>query len=254
VICWSCQRPAGSGEKCQSCGALQPPELGADHFQVLGLPRRFDIDTKAAEGRFRVLSREIHPDRFATADPRARKFSLQRTVQLNEAWKTLKDPIRRAEYLLSLEGWQVGAESGASRPGDGGTRERVPVPPALLGEVLELREELAEARAEQDDARVQKLARDVRQRADAAMAQVASGFAAAETAADRVKALEPVAHQLIGIRYWRRFLDEVAAHDEARDQAQDQDQDQDDDRARDTAADGGARDDSGDAAKGSARA
>jgi molecular chaperone HscB len=246
VICWSCQRPAGSGEKCGSCGALQPPQLGADHFQVLGLPRRFEIDVKAAEGRFRALSREVHPDRFATADPRARKFALQRTVQLNEAWKTVKDPVRRAEYLLSLEGWEVGAESGASRPASGGTRERLPVPPALLGEVLELREELAEARADGDDARVQKLARDVRQRADEAMAQVASGFASAETAADRGKALEPVAHQLIGIRYWRRFLDEVAAHDEARDQGEE--------AARNAAAEGGAKDDSPEALKGSARA
>jgi len=188
---------------------------------VLGLPRAFDVDLKAAEARFRALSREIHPDRFATADPRARKFSMQRTVQLNEAWKTLKDPIRRAEYLLSLDGWEVGAESGASRPGAAGARERLPVPPALLGEVLELREELAEAREEHDDARVQRLARDVRRRADEGMANVAAGFAAADAAPDRAKALETVAHELIAIRYWRRFLDEVATHDEAEEARQD---------------------------------
>ena len=215
MICWSCQRDAGPAEKCASCGALQPPDLAADHFRVLGLPRQFELDAKAAEARFRALSREIHPDRFATADSRARKFSMQRTVQLNEAWKILKDPIRRAEYLLSLDGWEVGAESGASRPGAGGARERLPVPPALLGEVLELREELADARAAGDDARVQKLARDVRSRADEAMAKVAAGFAAAASAPDRAAALEPVAHELIGIRYWKRFLDEVAVHDEA---------------------------------------
>ncbi len=216
MSCWSCQREAGDAETCAACGALQPPQLAADHFHVLGLPRRFDVDLKAAEARFRALSREIHPDRFATADPRARKFSLQRTVQLNEAWKVLKDPIRRAEYLLSLDGWQVGAgaESGASRPGAAGARERLPVPPALLGEVLELREELADARAAGDDARVQELASDVRRRADEAMAHVAAGFAAAETA-DRTAALEAVTHELIGVRYWRRFLEEVAVHDEA---------------------------------------
>lgn len=223
MICWSCQQEAGAAEKCAACGALQPPELAADHFRVLGLARRFDIDAKAAEARFRALSREIHPDRFATADARARKFSMQRTVQLNEAWKMLKDPVRRAEYLLSLQGWEVGAESGASRPGAAGARERLPVPPALLGEVLELREELADARAEGDDARVQKLARDVRQRADEATAQVAAGFAAAETAPDRAQALQPVAHALIGIRYWRRFLDEVAVHDEDEEARRDDD-------------------------------
>lgn len=221
MICWSCQRETGPGEKCAACGALQPPELASDHYSVLGLPRHFELDAKAAEARFRALSREIHPDRFATADPRARKFSMQRTVQLNEAWKTLKDPIRRAEYLLSLDGWEVGAESGASRPGVANSRERVPVPPALLGEVLELREELADARAAGDDARVQKLGRDVRQRADEAMARVAAGFLAAEAAADRTQALEAIAHELIGIRYWRRFLDEVAAHEEAHDDAVD---------------------------------
>lgn len=218
MSCWSCERDPGGGETCASCGAVQPPEPGADHFRVLGVPRRFDVDVKAAEARFRALSRAIHPDRFATAEPRARKFSMQRTVQLNEAWKILKDPVRRAEYLLSLAGWEVGAESGASRPGSGGARERVPVPPALLGEVLELREELGEARAAHDDARVQDLARDVRGRADAALARVATGFAAAESGAGT---LEPVAHALIEIRYWRRFLDEVAAHDEAEDARRD---------------------------------
>jgi molecular chaperone HscB len=159
---------------------------------------------------------------------------MQRTVQLNEAWKTLKDPVRRAEYLLSLDGWEVGAESGASRPGTGGARERVPVSPALLGEVLELREELAEARADGDDARVQGLARDVRARSDEALARVAAGFAAADDASDRAQALESVAHELIGVRYWRRFLDEVAAHDDA--------------------AEAGERAGSPDAPKGSARA
>ena len=79
--------------------------------------------------RDRELSRKWHPDRFAKADPRARRASLQRSVQLNEAWRVLKDPFKRAEYLLSLSGISLGKE----------------VPPALLMETLELREELAEA-------------------------------------------------------------------------------------------------------------
>jgi molecular chaperone HscB len=215
VICWSCQRAAGEGETCANCGAIQPPDLTADHFRVLGVPTDFALDTKGVEARFRALSRAMHPDRFATADARARRFSMQRTVQLNEAWKTLKDPVRRAEYLLSRQGWEVGAESGASRPGlVAGARERIPVPAALLGEVLELREELSDARAAGDDGRVQALASDVRGRMKAALARVATGFATAEAATDKPSALEGVAHDLIGIRYWRRFLEEVAVHDE----------------------------------------
>ena len=224
MICWSCERAAGDGETCASCGAIQPPDLGADHFRVLGVARAFAIDPKAVEARFRELSRVVHPDRFATADPRARRFSMQRTVQLNEAWKTLKEPVRRAEYLLSLDGWEVGAESGASRPGaNAGERERIAVPPALLGEVLELREELSDAREAGDDGRVQKLARGVRDRLEAALARVASGFAAAETSADRAAALAGVANDLIEIRYWRRFLDEVAVHDESEQARQEDD-------------------------------
>lgn len=224
MICWSCERAAGDGETCASCSAIQPPDLGADHFRVLGVDRRFALDVKAVEARFRELSRAVHPDRFATADARARRFSMQRTVQLNEAWKTLKDPVRRAEYLLSLDGWEVGAESGASRPGpSGGARERIAVPPALLGEVLELREELSDAREAGHDGRVQGLARDVRQRLDASLARVANGFSAAEMSVDKPNALTSVANDLIEIRYWRRFLDEVAVHDESEQARQEND-------------------------------
>src|SRR5205823_247533 len=137
---------AGSGATCAFCGAIQPPDPTADWFRVLGIEARYDIDLPAAEARFRELSRALHPDRFATADPRARRASLQRTVQLNEAWRTLKDPVRRAEYILARAGYEVGAEAGASRPklggdGDDGVgRERIAVPPVLLAEILDLRE------------------------------------------------------------------------------------------------------------------
>jgi molecular chaperone HscB len=219
VICWSCERATGDDALCASCGAIQPAEPGADHFETLGLPARYALDLKAAEERFRNASRALHPDRFATADPRARRFATGRTVQLNEAWRTVKDPGRRAEYLLARAGFEVAAEAGASRPGAAGTREKIAVPPALLGEILDLREELADARAAGDDAHVQKLARDVRGRLNAVMERVAAGFERAEGeqkgSSQELRALEIVTHDLIEIRYLRRFLDEVDAHDEA---------------------------------------
>ena len=149
VICWSCERGAGDGLFCAQCGAILPPTAGADHhFAVLGLPFAYDVNLKVAEENFRALSRRFHPDRFAKADPRARRASLQRSVQVNEAWRTIKDPVRRAEYLLQRAGYDIGSEEGASRPGgEAGQRERMPVPAALLGEILELREELGEAPA-----------------------------------------------------------------------------------------------------------
>jgi len=170
----------------------------------------------AAEATFRELSRRFHPDRFATADPRARRASLQRSVQLNEAWSTVKDPVRRAEYLLHLHGYEVGAEQGASAPpsGAGGERRRIPVPAALLGEILELREELSEARAVGDDMRVQAMATAVRDRSEQALARAAAAIAhARQSEATRDDDLTVAARELISIRYFRRFLEEVALHE-----------------------------------------
>src|SRR4051812_30048968 len=104
MICWSCEREAGAEPACASCGALQPPDRTADAFAVLGVPARYAVDVADLEGRYKELSRKVHPDRFAKDDPRARRASLERTVQLNEAWRTLRDPVRRAEYLLKLSG------------------------------------------------------------------------------------------------------------------------------------------------------
>jgi molecular chaperone HscB len=208
---------------CGGCGAIQPPDLAEDHFRVLNVANTFALDVGLAEERFRELSRVVHPDRFAKADPRAKRFSTQRTVQLNEAWRTLKDPVRRAEYLLSRAGFEVGAETGASRPGkSGGAREKLPVPPRLLGEILELREELADARGASNHARVQELGRDVRERLTATLARVAAGFARTEAQPESGvnSVLESISHDLIEIRYLRRFLEEVDAHDEAQAEAE----------------------------------
>ena len=204
---------------CESCGAIQPPDVALDRFAVLGVPAGFAVDLVAAEAAFRDLSRRFHPDRFATADPRARRASLQRSVQLNEAWRTIKDPVRRAEYLLHLAGYQVGAEQGASAPAttEGGERRRIPVPAELLGEVLELREELAEARSVGDDEREQVMAANVRTRAEAALTRAAGAIAAAtkaSTAAERDELLTNATRELISIRYFHRFLEEVARQDE----------------------------------------
>ncbi|MEP6654259.1 MAG: Fe-S protein assembly co-chaperone HscB [Myxococcales bacterium] len=219
MICWSCERGAGDGPLCSHCGALLPPQREPNHFQVLGLPRRYDVDLKLAEEHFRALSRQFHPDRFATADPRARRASLQRTVQLNEAWRTMKDPVRRAEYLLQQAGFQVGAEEGASRPqakgSSAGGRERIPVPAALLGEILDLREELGEARQAGDQARVQRMAGEMRHRADAALQKVATSLAEAEASSSPAAGFEVAVRELIAIRYFRRFLDEVSAQEDA---------------------------------------
>lgn len=134
---------------------------------------------------------------------------MQRTVQINEAWRALKDPYRRAEYLLALAGIEVGSEEGTTKADGVGGKTRVPVPQTLLIEMLEKREALADARMEGDDVTVATLAERERSELDAAMSRVAGLL-------DEGRDLDAAARELVAVRYHRRFLDEVEAFVEAR--------------------------------------
>jgi len=201
MICWSCQKNAGGDVLCVACGAVQPPDAKADFFRVLGVPVAFDLDPAALERRYKELTKILHPDRFARADPRARRASLERSVQLNRAWRCLKDPIRRAEYLLSLHGIEIGEMAGSNR--QSGERVTLPVPQATLVEMMDLREALAEAHAAKDLQKTRTLVARVRARLEDAMTDVAKGFAASPPE------LNANATRLVAVRYYRRFLDEA---------------------------------------------
>jgi molecular chaperone HscB len=203
MICWSCQKAAGDGMLCVHCKAVQPPDPKADFFRVFGIPTDFAVDALELERRYKELTKVLHPDRFARADPQARRASLERSVQLNEAWQTLKDPVRRAEYLLSLNGIDVGEMAGVGKPGQAGEHATLPVPQVLLMEVLELREALAEAHAAKDRTETEALVAKVRSRLGTVMDDVARGFLASPPE------LSTIAARLVTIRYYRRFLDEA---------------------------------------------
>ncbi len=82
-----------------------------DHFELLGLSRQFELDDSFLSSQFISLQRRFHPDKFATASAQERLLAVQKTAQINDAYQTLKDPIRRAEYLLLLNGFQLDDES-----------------------------------------------------------------------------------------------------------------------------------------------
>ncbi|MFL5304663.1 MAG: Fe-S protein assembly co-chaperone HscB [Polyangia bacterium] len=206
MICWSCEREGGGGPLCAACGALLPADDKQDRFAVLGLPRKFSADLAAAESNFKKLSRQVHPDRFATADPRARKAALSRTVQLNESWRTLKDPIRRAEYLLELAGFGLKGDD-RKRSTEASTRE-VAAPPALLMEILELREELADAQRAGNTNKVRAMAQAMRARHTETLSALAAALE--DPAAGN---LEEAARLMVALRYYQRFLDEVPAQE-----------------------------------------
>ncbi|MQA30354.1 MAG: Fe-S protein assembly co-chaperone HscB [Luteitalea sp.] len=125
---------------CPQCTKILPLPRRRDYFTFLGVPRRLNIDPADLEQRFRDRSRQFHPDYFYNAPLAERRASLERSSYLNDAYRTLKQPIARIAYLLELEGALTPADKAA---GAGATKV---VPPGLLEEVFALNEELDEVR------------------------------------------------------------------------------------------------------------
>lgn len=144
--CWSCGEML-EAHFCDSCGRVQPPGP-TDYFSFFGLPRKLDLDTARLERDFYQFSRKLHPDVYARASKKEQEWSLQKTSQLNDAYRTLKDPIARTEYLLKLEGVHMEEQSkrATEKARESGEVKKQVVPPDLLEEVFELNMQLEEAR------------------------------------------------------------------------------------------------------------
>ena len=191
-----------------------------DPFDTLGIPPAFDLDLKAVEKQYRELARVLHPDRHVAGSPTDRRLSLGKAVEVNDAWRRVRDPIRRAEALLRRHGAHLeeGKEPKAA--------------PEFLMEMMEQREALAEARASGQRALVERLGAAIRMREKEVTARIAAAFRAlpgSGTISDRGAALpgdagagngtangargalDEIAALLGELRYYRRFLDEVSA-------------------------------------------
>jgi molecular chaperone HscB len=145
---------AAAALECRTCGAGAPVDehfcpqcsrilaLGrhGDYFTFLGLPRKLTLGAQELDNRFRELSRKFHPDYFYNAPPAERLASLERSSYLNDAYRTLRNPVSRIEHLLAIEGLP------SAKSDDGA----VTVPPALLEEVFSLNEELDEIREQRE--------------------------------------------------------------------------------------------------------
>jgi molecular chaperone HscB len=144
--CWSCG-DMRAAQFCQSCGRVQPPKP-VDYFTFFDLPRKLNLDTAALEREFYALSRKLHPDANASHDPREQEWSLEQSSRLNDAYRILKDPIRRTEYLLKLEGVELEGQSKVATEAARTTGEKKQiVPPDLLEEVFELNMQMEELRS-----------------------------------------------------------------------------------------------------------
>jgi molecular chaperone HscB len=166
---------------------VQPAQ--PDLFALLGVAPRFDVDLKELEAAFFAKSKELHPDRFASAPAAERVAALTKSRALNDAYQTLRKPVPRAEYLLARGGMTIG------------DNERLD--PAFLMEILELREELAEARVAGRTAEVAQKQQAMIARRKAVLAELPALFAANDLAGAK--------ERLIVLRYLNRYLEECEA-------------------------------------------
>ena len=150
---------------CTACGKVQPP-VPVDYFTFFGLPRKLNVNVARLEQEFYELSRKLHPDLYARADKREQEWSLEQSSLLNDAYRTLKDPIKRTQYLLQLEGVELEEQSKAAteQARSSGQVKKQIVPPDLLAEVFELNMQLEELRTqkkmgEDDPALIEEIGR-----------------------------------------------------------------------------------------------
>jgi molecular chaperone HscB len=175
-------------QSCRHCGAGAPVDVHfcpqceriltlarhGDYFSFFGLPRKLTIDLEDLDERFRSLSRQFHPDYFYTATSQERLASLERSSYLNDAYRVLKQPLDRAEYLLKVEGL----------PGVGQHQDAAELPAGVLEEVFALNEELDDIRSARESgvaagevrARLEAARRPVEERAARQEAQLESLF------------------------------------------------------------------------------
>jgi molecular chaperone HscB len=187
--CWSCQQPvSGRALFCHACGAIQPPG-NVDHFMRLGVAPGFDLDLDRLEQQYLGFQRKLHPDRFVAKAAKERAIAESQAVSMNEAYETLKDPLRRAAYLLE----RAGRTANVAKDQTVDDRE-------LLIEAMEAREALAEV--ETIDA-LEALQVEAGAKAIDLIAQLSRAFAA-----DDLDAANRAATRM---KYWRKFLEDSRA-------------------------------------------
>jgi len=162
----------------------------ATHFERLGLPRRFSLDEAEAERQYLARSRALHPDFHQLGASCEQSASLEVTARLNDAYATLRDPFKRAEYLLGLEG---GPSAG----------EQKEMPPEFLEEILELRMAIAEL---EDGASKAAMEQKLKSRRQAMLHEIANDFARLESGGNRATLLKSLRQQLNALKYVQNLI------------------------------------------------
>ena len=165
------------------------PTLSSSDFELFGLPDSYAQDSAAIDARWKELQREVHPDKFAAQGAAAQRMAMQWSVRVNEAYRRLRDPVKRAAYLCERRGAPINAESNTAMPGE------------FLIQQMAWRDELEEAQSEGDLGRV-----------NAELAQArADSFARIEQLLDETGDAAAAARQVRKLMFIERFAHDVEA-------------------------------------------
>ena len=194
--CQSCGDSLISPLFCFSCNSLQNVSDDVNHFEVMGLPRCFEIDTEELESLYQRLTLEMHPDFFGAATQEQKKLSEKNSVMLNTAYSTLREPASRATYLLSL--FARGKNLQADK-----------LPEGFLQEMFFFQESLDEILESDDQSALRKMNEDLQKRYIFIESNYATLFKKLETSPESTEILQQLQTQLNTERYLRRLLDRI---------------------------------------------
>ena len=194
--CQSCGDSLISPLFCFSCNSLQTISDDIDHFEVMGLPHCFEIDSVELENRYQRLTLEMHPDFFVAAPEKQKLLSEKSSVMLNAAYSYLREPASRARYLLSLFAREKNLQTEA-------------LPEGFLQEMFTLQESLDEMLESCDQSDLFKMNEDLQNRYASIESNYAALFKKFETSPENTEILQQLQTQLNAERYLRRLLDRI---------------------------------------------
>ena len=194
--CQSCGDSLISPLFCFSCNSLQTISDDIDHFEVMGMPHCFEIDSEELENLYQRLTLEMHPDFFGAAPEEQKRLSEKSSVMLNAAYSTLREPASRAGYLLSLFA-------------KGKNLQTDKLPEGFLQDMFIFQESLDEILESGDQSALCKMNEDLQDRYNFIESNYASLFKKLETSPENTEILQQLQTQLNTERYLRRLLDRI---------------------------------------------
>ena len=194
--CQSCGNSLISPLFCFSCNSLQTISDDIDHFEVMGMPHCFEIDSEELENLYQRLTLEMHPDFFGAAPEEQKRLSEKSSVMLNAAYSTLREPASRAGYLLSLFA-------------KGKNLQTDKLPEGFLQDMFIFQESLDEILESSDQSALCKMNEDLQYRYNFIESNYASLFKKLESSPENTEILQQLQTQLNTERYLRRLLDRI---------------------------------------------